>query len=61
MRANPDQSRAPSPPAMRAKAMPGEDPATLQTPADIAELFVTMAQPDYREITGASWIFSGAV
>ena len=34
---------------MRAKAVPGEDPATLPTPDDIAETFVTMALPDYRE------------
>ncbi|MGI9382094.1 MAG: SDR family NAD(P)-dependent oxidoreductase [Methyloligellaceae bacterium] len=34
---------------MRAKAMPGEDPATLPTPDDIAARFVAMALPDYLE------------
>ncbi len=29
--------------AMRAKAFPGEDPMTLPTPEDVAELFVTLA------------------
>jgi len=32
---------------MRAQAMPGEDPDTLKTPADIAPLFVEMASPAY--------------
>lgn len=32
--------------AMRAKAMPGEDPASLPQPADIAPLFVELALPD---------------
>ncbi len=31
--------------AMRAKAMPGEDPKTLPSPADIAPLFVELALP----------------
>ncbi|MCF6293146.1 MAG: SDR family NAD(P)-dependent oxidoreductase [Robiginitomaculum sp.] len=31
--------------AMRAKAMPGEDPATLPSPAEIAPLFVELALP----------------
>ncbi len=31
---------------MRAKAMPGEDPATLPSPADVAPLFVDLASPD---------------
>ena len=35
--------------AMRAKAMPGEDPETLPKPEQIAELFVQLAQPDYKE------------
>ena len=35
--------------AMRAKAMPGEDPATLPNPADIAPLIVDMLSPDYLE------------
>ncbi|MBL4863683.1 MAG: SDR family NAD(P)-dependent oxidoreductase [Rhodobiaceae bacterium] len=30
---------------MRAKAMPGEDPATLPQPADVAPLFVELASP----------------
>ncbi len=33
--------------AMRAKAMPGEDPATLPRPEDIAPLIVKMLSPDY--------------
>ena len=35
--------------AMRAKAMPGEDPTTLPTPTDIAPLIVDMLSPDYLE------------
>jgi NAD(P)-dependent dehydrogenase (short-subunit alcohol dehydrogenase family) len=31
--------------AMRAKAMPGEDPATLPKPDDLTELFVSLALP----------------
>ncbi len=33
---------------MRARAMPGEDPATLATPDDIAPLFVDLAQASYK-------------
>lgn len=35
--------------AMRAKAMPGEDPATLPTPADIAPKLVDMLAPALKE------------
>jgi NAD(P)-dependent dehydrogenase (short-subunit alcohol dehydrogenase family) len=35
--------------AMRAKAMPGEDPATLPRPEDITETFVELALPDCRQ------------
>lgn len=35
--------------AMRAKAMPGEDPETLATPDDIAETFVKMALPEFSD------------
>lgn len=35
--------------AMRAKAMPGEDPATLPRPEDIAEIFVQLALPAHTE------------
>ena len=35
--------------AMRAKAMPGEDPAILPNPADIAPLIVEMLSPDYTK------------
>ena len=35
--------------AMRAQAMPGEDPATLPQPEEIAELFVDLAAPDCLE------------
>ena len=35
--------------AMRAKAMPGEDPATLPNPADIAPVIVDMLSPNYLE------------
>lgn len=34
---------------MRAKAYPGEDPASLPTPEDIAPLFVEMTSPEYGE------------
>lgn len=34
--------------AMRAKAMPGEDPSILPLPADIAPLIVDMLSPDYE-------------
>ena len=33
--------------AMRAKAMPGEDPATLPAPEDLAPLIAEMLSPDY--------------
>ena len=33
--------------AMRAKAVPGEDPETLPEPADLAPLIVEMLSPDY--------------
>jgi len=33
--------------AMRAKAVPGEDPETLPDPADLAPLIVEMLSPDY--------------
>ena len=32
--------------AMRAQAMPGEDPETLATPADVAPLFLELLSPD---------------
>ena len=32
--------------AMRAKAMPGEDPATLPKPEDLSEIFVQLALPE---------------
>ncbi len=32
---------------MRTQAMPGEDPATLPTPEDIAPLFVELASPEF--------------
>ena len=32
--------------AMRAKAMPGEDPATLPQPEDLAETFIKLSLPD---------------
>ncbi|WP_323015375.1 SDR family NAD(P)-dependent oxidoreductase [Devosia sp.] len=35
--------------AMRAKAMPGEDPATLPSPADIAPRLIDMLSPDLTE------------
>ena len=35
--------------AMRAKAMPGEDPDTLPTPAEIAPKLVDMIMPAYAE------------
>jgi NAD(P)-dependent dehydrogenase (short-subunit alcohol dehydrogenase family) len=38
---NPGPSRT----RMRAQAFPGEDPATLQTPEDIAPAFVRLAEP----------------
>lgn len=35
--------------AMRAKAMPGEDPETLPHPNDVAGLFLEMSRPDFTE------------
>ena len=35
--------------AMRAKAMPGEDPATLPMPADIVGRLIDMIEPSYME------------
>ncbi|WP_137151524.1 SDR family NAD(P)-dependent oxidoreductase [Devosia sp. FKR38] len=35
--------------AMRAKAMPGEDPATLPSPADVAPKLVDMLSPSLKE------------
>ncbi len=35
--------------AMRAKAMPGEDPDSLPQPADVAQLALEMLSPDYSE------------
>ena len=39
-------SPGPTATAMRAQAMPGEDPATLPQPEDLAELFIELARPD---------------
>lgn len=33
--------------AMRAKAMPGEDPSTLPAPEEVARLYVAMTSPDW--------------
>ena len=35
--------------AMRAKAMPGEDPDTLPHPQEVARLFLEMSRPDFTE------------
>jgi NAD(P)-dependent dehydrogenase (short-subunit alcohol dehydrogenase family) len=35
--------------AMRAEAMPGEDPMTLKTPQDLAPWFVKLSHPDWAE------------
>jgi len=35
--------------AMRAEAMPGEDPAALPAPEDVAPVFIDLASPDCRE------------
>jgi len=35
--------------AMRAEAMPGEDPLTLRTPEDLAPWFVKLAAPEWEE------------
>ncbi|MBI1866692.1 MAG: SDR family NAD(P)-dependent oxidoreductase [Methylocystis sp.] len=44
MLANPGSLRT----AMRARAMPGEDPMTLRTPQDFAPKVVAMCRPDWR-------------
>ena len=45
MLANPGPLRT----AMRAAAMPGEDPATLKTPAEFASKLLALCTPDWRE------------
>lgn len=40
--------------AMRAAAVPGEDPATLPTPEDITPVFLYLASEASREVTGKS-------
>jgi NAD(P)-dependent dehydrogenase (short-subunit alcohol dehydrogenase family) len=45
---NPGGTRTP----MRAVAVPGEDPQTLPTPADIAPIFLRLAHPEVPEPTG---------
>jgi NAD(P)-dependent dehydrogenase (short-subunit alcohol dehydrogenase family) len=35
--------------AMRAKAMPGEDPASLPKPEDLVETFIRLALPDFTD------------
>ena len=42
-------SPGPTATAMRAQAMPGEDPATLPSPDDLTELFVELASPECRK------------
>lgn len=46
---NPGATRTP----MRAAAVPGEDPATIPSPEDIAPLFLRLAHPDAPEPSGA--------
>ena len=46
---NPGGTRTP----MRAAAVPGEDPATLPTPEDVAPLFLRLAHPGCPEPSGA--------
>jgi NAD(P)-dependent dehydrogenase (short-subunit alcohol dehydrogenase family) len=47
--------------AMRARAMPGEDPLTLRTPAELAPKIVMLCAPDWTE-TGKLYDFpSGSV
>ena len=41
---------------MRAAAMPGEDPATLTTPEELAPHFVRLASPEWNE-TGKLYDF----
>ncbi|WP_342641670.1 SDR family NAD(P)-dependent oxidoreductase [Rhodoligotrophos ferricapiens] len=43
--------------AMRAKAMPGEDPSTLTTPAELAQHIPALLAPHLTE-TGAIWDYS---
>jgi len=38
--------------AMRAKAMPGEDPSVLPNPSDLAPLIVSMLSPSYEQTDG---------
>ena len=45
---NPGATRTP----MRAAAVPAEDPRTLPTPEDIAEVFVVLASPESAGLTG---------
>ena len=45
MLANPGPLRT----AMRAKAMPGEDPATLRTPQEFAEKAAALLRPEWTE------------
>lgn len=45
---NPGATRTP----MRAAAYPAEDPLTLPTPEEIAEIFVQLASPDAAGVTG---------
>jgi len=45
MLANPGPLRT----AMRAKAMPGEDPATLRTPQEFAQKAAALLRPDWTE------------
>jgi NAD(P)-dependent dehydrogenase (short-subunit alcohol dehydrogenase family) len=40
--------------AMRAQAMPGEDPETLPHPSEVASSFLPLASPDLKE-TGLIW------
>ncbi|GLK80020.1 SDR family NAD(P)-dependent oxidoreductase [Methylopila turkensis] len=42
--------------AMRARAMPGEDPATLKTPEDLAPKIVALCRPEWTE-TGKLYDF----
>ena len=40
---------------MRAAAYPDEDPMTLPTPADIAEVFVYLASDESKDVTGKTF------
>ncbi len=42
---------------MRAQAMPGEDPSTLEAPDKVAEHIVTMCEPSFTE-TGKVYVWS---